>query len=464
MKKSTKTLLSTVLAFAIAVSPITVNKANNVEAATGTYVNYATSAVVTTSSNESAEYTGDKAIDQNMSTRWSSAFADNQWIMFDLGTIKTVGTVVINWEAAYASEYTISWSQDNVTWYDAVIYSNSQAGEKTHLFNKPARFVKITGNRRGTPYGISIFEVQLIGYEEVVETTTAAPETTVAPETTTSNSPEKYWTSITASHNLLFENCDNNMNPVKIVNWQKPIFAEEYGVYMTAPAPITSVSVNGVTENICAIQGAGVVVYDSAFTKFYNTVIVNYEGGPSQIIIKNVFKNEFETTTEETTTVAPTTQAPETTTAAPESETVAPGTNLASLSTARVYASSEEHSSLGAQYAIDGDMSTRWSSAWRNGESITVDLGKIYLVGNVTIFWEAAYASEYTISWSQDGVTWYDAVHMGCHSAGECTNWFLKPARFVKVTADKRATQYGASIYELKLIGEEYTGQIYTRG
>ena len=136
MKKSTKTFLASVLAMAVAVSSVTFANSKNTEAASMVTVNYATNAVVTTSSNESAEYTGDKAADGDMSTRWSSAFADNQWIMFDIGTVKTVGTVVINWEAAYASEYTISWSQDNVTWYDAVIYRCHQAGENVHLFNK----------------------------------------------------------------------------------------------------------------------------------------------------------------------------------------------------------------------------------------------------------------------------------------------------------------------------------------
>ncbi|MBE5959064.1 MAG: discoidin domain-containing protein [Lachnospiraceae bacterium] len=454
MKKSTKTILASVLAMAMAVSPMVFEGTDKTEAATMVTVNYATNAVVTTSSNENAEYTGDKAADGDMTTRWSSVFADNQWIMFDIGSVKTVGTVDIFWEAAYASRYTISWSQDNVTWYDAVITGTHGAGEAVHMFNKPARYVKITANQRGTSYGVSIFEVKLIGSEMVEETTTVEETTVAQPETTTADAT--VWESIGNSSNLFYQ----HSNVINVVNYQQPGFAAEAGIYMTVPSAVTSVSVNGNETNVAAIQGAGAVVYGSAFTQTVNDVVLHYATGVALIKVKNTTATEV--TSEEATTEAPTEEV--TTEAPTESETVASGTNLASLPSARAYASSEENASLSAANAIDGDMSTRWSSAWRNGESITVDLGKIYLVGTVTIFWEDAYASQYTISWSQDGVTWYDAVTMGNSRPGECVNWFLKPARYVKVTADKRGTQYGASIYELRLIGEEYTGQTYTRG
>src|SRR5207248_11224916 len=48
-------------------------------------VNLALNKTATSSSNESATYLPKNAVDGNNSTRWSSAFKDNQWWQVDLG-------------------------------------------------------------------------------------------------------------------------------------------------------------------------------------------------------------------------------------------------------------------------------------------------------------------------------------------------------------------------------------------
>ena len=45
---------------------------------------------VTTSSTEAAGFEGGLAVDGNTGTRWSSAFADPQWIQVDLGSSRTL--------------------------------------------------------------------------------------------------------------------------------------------------------------------------------------------------------------------------------------------------------------------------------------------------------------------------------------------------------------------------------------
>ena len=82
---------------------------------------------------------------------------------------------------------------------------------------------------------------------------------------------------------------------------------------MSVPAAISSVSVNGVTENVAAIQGAGVVVYLSALTNNINEVVIEYAGGTAKLQVKNDNVSEEEPT-EEITTV------PETTTDEPTEE------------------------------------------------------------------------------------------------------------------------------------------------
>ena len=54
----------------------------------------------------------------------------------------------------------------------------------------------------------------------------------------------------------------------EVVNVQKPGFAKESGVYVTVPAGISKVTVNGNDDaTLTAIDGAGVVVYLTSLTK-----------------------------------------------------------------------------------------------------------------------------------------------------------------------------------------------------
>ena len=75
----------------------------------------------------------------------------------------------------------------------------------------------------------------------------------------------------------------------EVVNIQKPGFAKESGVYVTVPAGISKVTVNGNDDAaLTAIQGAGVVVYLTSLTKEYNTVVITYANGEGTVVIKNV--------------------------------------------------------------------------------------------------------------------------------------------------------------------------------
>lgn len=63
---------------------------------------------ISTSSVESYDYIGPKAIDNNDTSRWSSEFKiDPQWIYVDLETDKVINKARILWEAAYATDYEI---------------------------------------------------------------------------------------------------------------------------------------------------------------------------------------------------------------------------------------------------------------------------------------------------------------------------------------------------------------------
>jgi len=69
-------------------------------AATCGTTNAALNQPTTASSLENASFTAAAATDGNTGTRWSSAFADPQWLEVDLGSSQSICGVSNNWEAA----------------------------------------------------------------------------------------------------------------------------------------------------------------------------------------------------------------------------------------------------------------------------------------------------------------------------------------------------------------------------
>jgi len=103
-------------------------------------------------------------VDGNKGTRWSSAFADPQWIRIDLGATTSITSVGLNWEAAYASQYKIQTSTDGTTFTTQATVNDTASGLKSTSFpGVSARYVRILGVTRATPYGISFWEAQVFG-------------------------------------------------------------------------------------------------------------------------------------------------------------------------------------------------------------------------------------------------------------------------------------------------------------
>ncbi|MGI6119658.1 MAG: discoidin domain-containing protein [Desulfosporosinus sp.] len=65
-----------------------------------------------TSSIEASGASADKAFDNNSQTRWSSLYSDPQWIYVDLGALKNIKRISLDWEAAFGKSYTIQTSDD----------------------------------------------------------------------------------------------------------------------------------------------------------------------------------------------------------------------------------------------------------------------------------------------------------------------------------------------------------------
>ena len=129
------------------------------------------------SSIEKAGLESGKAVDANSVTRWSSGFSDNQWWQVDLGSVRKVSRVELNWEAAYASRYRILTSSDGTTFTEVADVTTSAPGLKvTNFAAADARYVRVQGVTRATAYGISFWDARVFGPAD----TTSPPPTATA--------------------------------------------------------------------------------------------------------------------------------------------------------------------------------------------------------------------------------------------------------------------------------------------
>ncbi|MEU0481827.1 discoidin domain-containing protein [Streptosporangium sp. NPDC006013] len=116
-------------------------------------------------------------------------------------------------------------------------------------------------------------------------------------------------------------------------------------------------------------------------------------------------------------------------------------------------ASSTENGGTPPAAAVDGDTSTRWSSAVGDSQWLQVDLGASSSISRVVLNWEAAYGSGYKIQVSENGTTWTDLKTVTGGDGG-IDSWDVTGSgRYVRMQGVTRATGYGYSLWEFQVFG-----------
>ncbi len=114
----------------------------------------------TASSSQNTNAPAALVIDGDKGTRWSSVFSDPQWLEIDFGEEKQMIGVILYWEAAYASEYSILVSKDRTNWTTAFRTTTGDGGVDNIDFEEAnARYLKIDCTRRASAFGHSLYEV-----------------------------------------------------------------------------------------------------------------------------------------------------------------------------------------------------------------------------------------------------------------------------------------------------------------
>ncbi|NLU79476.1 discoidin domain-containing protein [Micromonospora sp. HNM0581] len=117
---------------------------------------------VVASTVEGPAWSPEHAVDGDPLTRWSSAFADPQWIAVDLGDEWRLTEVRLVWERAHATRYSVLTSRDGRSW--STIHTTSVGTEgpvRIDAGSSVARYVRVSGLRRSGHYGYSLIEFEV---------------------------------------------------------------------------------------------------------------------------------------------------------------------------------------------------------------------------------------------------------------------------------------------------------------
>jgi hypothetical protein len=102
------------------------------------------------------------AVDGDAGTRWSSEFADPQWIAVDLRQPTKVSRVELAWQGAYGKAFAIQVSLDGTAWKDVFKTEAGKGGVDVIRFEPTeARWVRVFGTKRGTEWGYSLWEFRV---------------------------------------------------------------------------------------------------------------------------------------------------------------------------------------------------------------------------------------------------------------------------------------------------------------
>jgi hypothetical protein len=116
------------------------------------------------STTESSTFSAAKVTDGSTSSMWrSKAGTDKQWIYVDLGHRYTISRVRLNWDAAYASEYTIQVHVSGNTWQTIYRTVDGNGGmDEIRGLSAVGRQIRVFATKRGSAlrhYSLREFEI-----------------------------------------------------------------------------------------------------------------------------------------------------------------------------------------------------------------------------------------------------------------------------------------------------------------
>ncbi len=102
-----------------------------------------------------------------MDTRWSSNFSDDQWLLIEFEKTTAIAGLNIHWETAYGRDYNIEVRNEDNQWTTLSEVRTSDGGIDALYFGpQQCNALRLKGLRRGTGWGYSIWEIELLGLDK----------------------------------------------------------------------------------------------------------------------------------------------------------------------------------------------------------------------------------------------------------------------------------------------------------
>ena len=118
----------------------------------------------------------------------------------------------------------------------------------------------------------------------------------------------------------------------------------------------------------------------------------------------------------------------------------------------------DNNSALQAAHLVDGDCSSRWASTFSDNQWLEFDLGEICSLNSMFILWEKnAAGKNYDVLISNNKTEWQTVASIVNGDVPNTTISLSGQARYVKIQFYARYSNFGYSIYELKIFGTPAT-------
>lgn len=396
-----------------------------------------------------AATTAKKAVDGDAATWWSSDYADDQYIVVDLGDYYALSGVKLMWGGAYAQTFSVQTSTDDkmlqgLTWQDQYRTTSGAGGTQTiSLASAPvARYVRVYSEKRATAWGNSLLELEVTGTpatfappvpEHPMENDIALHRTVVASSTYNGNSayePENavdqnggYWSSDYADNQWIYVDLGESKAISEVrLDWTLA-YASGYKIQTSNDAATW-------TDRYSTASGDGgldVVTFGSSvnarYVRLYCTQRATAWG--NAIYRLSVYD---------------------------EAPIVVRKTNAALNKTAAASSSYQNNPAYAPGNAVDGDPATYWSSDYSDNQWLQIDLGAPVNIQDLVIRWGTPYASYYRVLVSGDGTNWVETSRVVNGTGGVQTmSYGGLSARYVRIECLKRATAWGNVIYEVEV-------------
>jgi endoglucanase Acf2 len=103
--------------------------------------------------------------DGSLCSGWESTWnADPQWVYVDLGAASSITQVVLTWDTAYATAFSLQTSNDQVTWTTVYSTTSGTGGTETIGVSGSGRYLRVLGQHRYfAQYGYMLDELQVYG-------------------------------------------------------------------------------------------------------------------------------------------------------------------------------------------------------------------------------------------------------------------------------------------------------------